>query len=194
MGFPDNDSLSFAKKIERDMYDSLGEDIYKASYLTGEFKLRSGLTSTEYFDKYQFLCVPQLLDRIAHEMWKRTKHLSFDIIAGLETGGIVLATVLGQVTGHGTSIIRKKAKDYGTCKIAEGNKIEDSICLIVEDVVTTGGQIIASRNEMRKEKAVVYDAFCVIDREQGGTENLSKEGIILHSLFTMSQLKEIAAR
>jgi orotate phosphoribosyltransferase len=88
--------------------------------------------------------------------------------------------------------VRKKAKEYGTRRIAEGMDIKGKNLLVVEDVVTSGGQIILSVEELRKVGANIKTAVCVIDREQGGKENLSKVGIELISLFTMSEIKKFA--
>jgi orotate phosphoribosyltransferase len=61
--------------------------------------------------------------------------------------------------------------------------------LIIEDVVTTGGQIVLSAQDLRAEGAVVHHALCVIDREAGGADVVGAEGIALHSLFRMSGLE-----
>ena len=69
-----------------------------------------------------------------------------DALAGLEMGGIPLATMLSQLTGLPTLFVRKEAKTYGTCKLAEGGEYNGRKLLVVEDVVTSGGQI---RNQWR---------------------------------------------
>jgi len=97
--------------------------------------------------------------------------------------------MLSQVTGKPALFIRKKAKDYGTCRFAEGGEVKGRRLLLVEDVVTSGGQIIESARALRIEGAVISDVVCVIDREAGGVAALAKEGLALTSLFTMSDLK-----
>lgn len=62
----------------------------------------------------------------------------------------------------------------------------------IEDVVTSGGQVLLSAADLRKCEAVVENVLCVIDRESGGLEMLAKEGLRLHSLFRMSELKNAA--
>lgn len=168
--------------------EDLARAIYNKAYLTGEFLLRSGKISNEYFDKYQFEANPVILKEIAFQISERID-LEFDLIAALEMGGIPIATMISQITGKSMVFVRKKAKQYGTRKFAEGPEIKNKKLLIVEDVVTSGGQIITSANELRSEGAIVSRAVCVIDRESGGTENLSAEGIQLDSLFKMSELK-----
>lgn len=167
----------------------LAKKVFELSHLTGQFCLRSGVMADEYFDKYRFEANPQVLREIA-------KHLAalvpkdVDMLAGLEMGGIPVATMLSQATGLPTLFVRKKAKEYGTCKFAEGGDIKGKKLLIVEDVVTSGGQIIESCKALRAEGAIISEVVCVIDREAGGVENLRSEGLKLQALFTMSDLKQ----
>lgn len=174
-------------------YEELGKEIYKVAHITGEFLLRSGITSNEYFDKYQFEALPQLLDEITTQMVAKLPPLdSFDALAGMEMGGIPLATLISVKTGKPIVFVRKEAKKYGTCKFAEGSKVEGQRLLVVEDVITSGGQVIISSKELRASGAIITQCICVIDREQGGAENLTKDGTELIPLFTMTKLKELA--
>lgn len=166
----------------------LAKAIYDAAYITGEFKLRSGITSNEYFDKYQFESIPSILNQIGKHFLNILPE-GFDILAGLEMGGIPIATSISLLTDKIQILVRKTAKDYGTCKFAEGPNISGKKLLIVEDVVTSGGQIIKSIAELREAGAIITQAICVIDREQGGKEALLNYGIELIPLFTMSELK-----
>ena len=169
----------------------LAAAIFHASYLTGEFTLRSGVVSPEYFDKYAFEADPRLLREIGVALGALVPG-NTDALAGLEIGGIPIATLLAQVTGLRALFVRKAAKPYGTARLAEGGAVAGRRLLLVEDVVTSGGQIIASARQLRALGAVVSDAVCVIDRETGGVSNLEAEGIALHALFTMSELKQAA--
>ena len=166
----------------------LAKSIYDVAHLTGEFTLRSGITATEYFDKYQFETRPDLLREIAIHLQSKIPS-DTDMLAGLELGGVPIATMLSQLTGLPTCLVRKEAKTYGTCKLAEGAEIAGKKLLIVEDVVTSGGQIVLSTQDLRNLEATITDAVCVIDRESGGAENLSKENITLNPLYTMTDLK-----
>lgn len=168
--------------------NQLAKAIFDVSYLRGEFLLRSGIISNEYFDKYQFESNPELLAEIA-ACFAEIIPNGIDGLAGLEMGGIPLATALSLVTGLPLVMVRKKAKEYGTKKIAEGFDVKGKRLLIVEDVITSGGQVIISTNELRGAGAIIEDAVCVIDRESGGKEKLLEAGIKLHSLFTMTELK-----
>ena len=171
---------------------SLAKRIYDTAHITGEFTLRSGAKSTEYFDKYLFEADPKLLADIAAAMVKLVPP-GIDALAGLEMGGIPIATMLSQLTGLPVLFVRKKAKDYGTCKIAEGGQVRGRKLLIVEDVVTSGGAILDAAKALREEGAELAQVVCVIDRESGGPANLAKVNLSLKPLFTMAELKQAGA-
>lgn len=167
----------------------LAKRIYDTAHITGEFTLRSGAKSNEYFDKYLFEANPELLKDIATAMVKLVPP-GIDALAGLEMGGIPIATMLSQLTGLPVLYVRKKAKDYGTCKIAEGGQVQGRKLLVVEDVVTSGGAILDAAKALRAEGAQLAHVVCVIDRESGGPANLANADLILSPLFTMSELKK----
>ena len=172
--------------------DDLAAAIYATSHITGEFVLRSGVTSTEYFDKYRFEADPVLLAAIAEALAPLIP-TQIDALAGLELGGVPLATMISQVTGIPAVFVRKQAKTYGTCQLAEGGVIEGQRLCIVEDVVTSGGAILDAASELRQRGAELGPVVCVIDREAGGIEKLAIEGLTLHPLFTMSELTAAGA-
>tara|TARA_R110002073_G_scaffold25714_2_gene84891 strand:- start:10330 stop:10845 length:516 start_codon:yes stop_codon:yes gene_type:complete len=165
----------------------LPQRIYNAAHLTGEFTLRSGVVSDEYFDKYRFESDPDLLADIAKAMVDLIPP-GTEILAGLEMGGIPVVTMLSHYSGLPCIFVRKQAKQYGTAKLAEGCNYADKSMLIVEDVVTSGGQIVLSHADLIATGANVHQAICVIDREAGGHEKLAAAGIELKSLFKKSEL------
>ena len=97
--------------------------------------------------------------------------------------------MLSSVTGLPVFFVRKQPKKYGTEQICEGGDVAGRRLLIIEDVVTTGGQMVLSAQDLRAEGAVVEHAVCVIDREGGGADVTAAEGITLHALFTMRDLE-----
>lgn len=169
----------------------LAAAIFRAAHLTGDFLLRSGVVAHEYFDKYQFEGDPALLKRIGAAMAPLVPAES-EVLAGLELGGVPLATMISQELDLPTLFVRKEAKAYGTCRLAEGGEISGRRLCVVEDVVTSGGQIVESVAELRKLGARVDHAVCVIDRESGGPENLAEIGVSLSPLYTMSELQAAA--
>lgn len=166
---------------------TLAKKIYEVAHLTGEFKLRSGLTSQEYFDKYRFEARPELLGEIAAQM-KALIPKETQALAALEMGGIPIATALSLLTGLPCVFVRKEAKQYGTCKFAEGLDIKGLQLTIIEDVITTGGQVLLSAEDLRAMGADIKDVLCVIDRG-GSEEKLKAAGLKMHALFNMAELK-----
>ena len=154
---------------------TLGARVYAASHLTGTFVLRSGRKADRYFDKYRFESDPDLLADVVEALVPLVPS-GIEGLAGLELGGVPLATMLSSVTGLPAFFVRKEPKKYGTERLCEGGDIAGRSLLIVEDVVTTGGQVVLSAQDLRAEGAVVEHAVCVIDREGGGAEVVGRGG------------------
>jgi len=167
----------------------IAKEIYEIAHITGEFTLRSGQVSNEYFDKYLFEAKPILLKEIANKM-KALIPSGTDVLAGLEMGGIPVVTALSLESGINCTFVRKHAKEYGTCKLAEGADLCGKIVCVVEDVVTTGGQIIESVKELRKCGAIIDTVLCVILRDRKASEILASENLNLIPAFTMEYIKE----
>jgi orotate phosphoribosyltransferase len=172
--------------------ETLGKQIVERATLRGEFTLRSGAVSNIYFDKYLFEADPLMLRAIASGLQPLIPS-DAEALAGLEMGGIPVATMLSQQSGLPCLFVRKKAKEYGTCKLAEGGEVAGRKLVIVEDVVTSGGQILLSAKDLRALGAEISNVICVIDREAGGTESLAKEGLELRSLYRKSELQALGA-
>jgi orotate phosphoribosyltransferase len=168
--------------------DDLAARITAVSRLRGQFRLRSGAIADEYFDKYRFEGDPVLLAAIVEALAAQIP-AGTQVLAGLELGGVPLATALALRTGLPAVFVRKEAKQYGTCRLAEGGEIAQRQLLIVEDVVTSGGQILASCAQLRQAGATVEHAICVIDREAGGAAALKGAGLGLRALFSKRELE-----
>jgi len=167
---------------------NLAARIRAVAELKGEFRLRSGATSSVYFDKYRFESDPDLLHAIAVRMTTLVPY-RVEVLCGLEMGGIPLVTMLSQRTRIPAAFIRKEAKAYGTCRYAEGPELAGKKLLLVEDVVSSGGAILEAAAKLRADGCAVDAALCVIDRETGGREALAEVGLELDALFTMSQIQ-----
>ena len=172
--------------------EELARRIYEVSNLQGEFTLRSGVVANRYFDKYCFEADPVLLAEIATAMASMIPP-GVEALAGLEMGGIPLVTALSRQTGLPALFVRKQAKEHGTRRLAEGGDVSGRKLVVVEDVVTSGGQIVLSTADLRGLGATVECAVCVIDRESGGREKLDEDGIALDALFRMSELEKAGA-
>lgn len=170
----------------------LARRVHGVCQLTGRFVLRSGRIADVYFDKYQFEADPVLLDELAGRMAALVP-AGTEVLAGLEMGGIAVVTALGRHTGLPCAFVRKAAKQYGTARLCEGAPVDGRQVLVIEDIVTSGGQIAISTRELRQLGARVDHALCVIDRQDGGAEALARDGIGLLSLFTRADLERGAA-
>ena len=137
----------------------------------------------KYFDKYRFEAQPEILKEIARHLTQLIPP-GTEILAGLEMGGIPIATALSLETGIPVVFVRKAAKDYGTCKFAEGLDIKDKKVCVIEDVITTGGQVLESTKDLRDTGAVIEEVLCVIYRGEGVNEKFSDTKLNLTPLFT----------
>lgn len=167
--------------------------MYRASLLRGRFVLRSGSTSDEYFDKFRFQADPALAIEIARAVATLMPE-GTDAVAGVELGAVPLATLVSHVTGVPARWVRKRAKEYGTGLLVEGGPVGGLRIVLLEDVVTTGGQLVEACRALRDLDANVQDVVCVVDRESGGAENLAREGLTLRALYRMSELEAAIGR
>ena len=140
----------------------LAQEIKWRAYLQGKFVLRSGVITDRYFDKYQFESDPELLREISEAMVPLVPSET-DVLAGLELGGIPLATMLSQLTDLPTLFVRKQAKTYGTRRLAEGGRVDGQTLTIVEDIVTTAGQIMSQARSCHRPDHVKCTA---VDRSR----------------------------
>ncbi len=172
--------------------DSLAADIDACCRLTGEFTLRSGQVATEYFDKYLFEADPLLLARVAREMIQLVPQHT-ELLAGLELGGVPIATSISGILGMPTLFVRKQAKTYGTAKIAEGPDFAGKRVTIIEDVITTGGAVRDATAVLREAGAIVEVVVCAIDRSPEGENPLADVGLEVRAVLTKAQLDAVRA-
>lgn len=165
----------------------LAADIDATCRLSGEFTLRSGQVSNEYFDKYLFEADPLLLARVAREM-AQLLPADTELLGGLEMGGIPIATAISQLIGMPALFVRKAAKEYGTCKLAEGPSYDGKRVTLIEDVITTGGAVRDATNALRAGGAVVETVVCAIDRSPEGSNPLADLGLEIRAVLTKAEL------
>lgn len=167
--------------------DPLAQQIKQAAYLEGEFTLRSGKKSNYYLDKYLFETQPKILEELA-KRFSGYVGPDVDLIAGAELGGVPLATAVALHTQKPFLIVRNRKKDYGTAKPYEGQDPKGKSVLVVEDIVTTAGQVIEAAKALTDLGARVVRIVAVIDRQEGGRENIENAGFAFESLFTKTDL------
>jgi orotate phosphoribosyltransferase len=168
-------------------------------YEKKEFTLVSGRKSDFYIDLRRISFDGDYLYYIGKLLYNELKALKskslFEVIAGVPVGGLplVASILIVSFLAHEplkSVVIRKERKGYG-----KGNMIEpvqflekDTKIVIIEDVVTTGGSILNAVNNARNEGYIIDSAVCIVDREEGGKENLLENGVSLVSLFTRAEI------
>lgn len=166
----------------------LARDIDARCRLYGAFTLRSGQVSHEYFDKYLFESDPRLLRRVAAAIVPLVPS-DTDMLGGLELGGVPIAAVLSQMIGQPALFVRKKAKEYGTRRLAEGGDPSGCVVTLVEDVITTGGAVVNAARALRDLGATVRTVVCAIDRSgPDGGKALAAEGLEVRAVLTKDLL------
>ncbi|KYH43855.1 orotate phosphoribosyltransferase [Branchiibius sp. NY16-3462-2] len=161
--------------------------IDSACRIRGKFTLRSGIVTDEYFDKYRFEGDPELLRRVAEHMVPLLP-ADTEVLGGLELGGVPIATILSAITGLPAIFVRKKAKTYGTCRLAEGGDFAGQTVTLVEDIITTGGAVRDAAIALREREATVHTVVCAIDRSEPGGNTLSEIGVTTYAVLTKADL------
>ncbi len=151
----------------------------------GDFTLASGKKSKYYVDIKKASTKHEILELMGEMI---AKHVQGDILAGVELGAVPLVAIAAIKAKRDYLIIRKEKKGYGTSKLIEGDYKEGQKVDIIEDVVTTGGSVLRAIKILRDSGLVVNRVICVVDREEGGAENLKKEGVELISLLRAREL------
>ncbi|UWP89998.1 orotate phosphoribosyltransferase [Aliiroseovarius crassostreae] len=165
----------------------LAKQIFDASSLTGEFVLRSGQVSQQYFDKYRFEGKPEILRPLAKEMASLLP-AGTEIVAGLELGGVPLVTAISLETGLPAAFIRKEAKSYGTCKAIEGQDVGGRKVTFIEDVITTGGAVSDAYKLATEEGALVLAVVCALWRGDGDPAIVSEPSLPVFPAFRREDL------
>jgi orotate phosphoribosyltransferase len=170
--------------------DELRRALKEHAYLVGDFVLRSGKRSSYYLDKYRFETQPALLralgDRIAAAV--REHEPEADALAGPELGAVALTAAASLASDLPFLIVRKEAKDYGTANRLEGRWEQGQCACLVEDVVTSGGAAVSAVEALRAAGLRVSTAVCVVDREEGGVDELARHAVRLRPLFRASDV------
>jgi orotate phosphoribosyltransferase len=167
---------------------ALGRELVAASYLKGDFVLRSGKRSNRYFDKFLFETDPALLRRLG-------RHLAALVpggtqrLAAPELGAVLLGGAVSMETGLPLVLVRKEPKGYGTSKQIEGRFDAGDRVTVIEDVVTTGGDSLRSAQVLRDAGVEVIHLVVVLDRGEGGEENIRQAGIPYSPLFRLAELE-----
>jgi orotate phosphoribosyltransferase len=173
--------------VAGDVKREIASRIAEVALLRGEFTLRSGRKSHYYLDKYLFSTQPDILAELGRMFAVRVPE-GCTKLAGAELGGIPLVTAASLASGLPCVFIRNQKKDYGTGKQLEGQLGEGDRVLLVEDVCTTGGQVLEAAKVIEACGAEVVAIVGTIDREEGAREAIEGAGYRFESLFTKTDL------
>jgi len=156
----------------------------------GDYILTSGKKSPYYIDLRQTISSPITMDWIANSLTRIVVNeigiTRIDKILGVPTAGVPFATVVSQKLGIPLIYYRQARKEHGVRKKVEGILDRNDRVLIVDDLITTGESVIEAAEVVRDQGGVVNEMVVLLDREQGGEENLRKSRIEPHLLFKIS--------
>ena len=166
----------------------IAQRIAEVALLRGTFTLRSGRTSSYYLDKYLFSTQPDILRELGRLFAERAGAGGITKLAGAELGGIPLVTAASLASGLPCIFIRNQKKEYGTARQLEGKLAPGDRVMLVEDVCTSGGQVLEAAKIIEAQGAAVAKIVATIDRQEGAREAIEAAGYIFEALFTKAEL------
>jgi len=174
--------------------DELRDALRRHALLEGDFLLRSGRRSRWYLDKYRFATRPELLSALGERIAAMAAVADPDAsrLAAPELGAVPLAAAASLASGLPFIIVRASAKAYGTGNRIEGEWERGERMCLVEDIVTTGGAALDAIQALRDAGIECRSAVCVVDREEGGVDELARRAVRLHPLFRAGELLDAA--
>jgi orotate phosphoribosyltransferase len=159
----------------------------------GSFKLKSGKTSPYYIDLSRVLSAPQQLCTLADVAAEKIGQIMaadrVDKLASIELKGALIVPSIACRLNLPCVIVRKEDKAYGvTGRLAGADVNKGDRILFFDDVVSEGLSKVEGVKPLQELGATVEHLLVVVNREQGGKENLEKLGFRVHALATISEL------
>ncbi|KAL3271525.1 hypothetical protein HHI36_022002 [Cryptolaemus montrouzieri] len=172
--------------------ESLAVELFKINAIKfGDYKTKVGLYTPVYFDLRVIISYPALMESLVQLMMEKIDIKNSKLVCGVPYTALPIATIISLKSKLPMVMRRKEAKSYGTKKLIEGVFSDGDSCLIIEDVVTSGSSILETVKDLKASGIVCSDAIVLLDREQGGKAFLAENGIIMHSILTMTELMRI---
>jgi len=157
----------------------------------GAFKLAGGKMSPYYIDLRIVPSFPDAFQKVCDLYVKLIKtdvgSNNFRRIAGIPTAGIPFASIIAYHLKKPFFYIRQRTKLHGRGRRIEGIIMPGDRVLLIDDLITSGKSLRNAATATRAEGGVISDAAVLVDREEGGKENLAKDNIKLHHLLKVSE-------
>ncbi|HXF68870.1 MAG TPA: orotidine-5'-phosphate decarboxylase [Thermoflexus sp.] len=180
-----------AKALSSTLKRILARWLYETGCIRfGEFVLKSGSRSPIYLDLRRLVSFPQRLEAVAGLYAALLERLSFDRLAALPYAALPIGTAVALRTGRPLLYPRKEAKGYGTGQRIEGEFRPGETVVVLDDVLTTGLSKREAIQVLEEAELRVTDIVVLVDREQGGREELEAAGYRVHAAITLTDLLE----
>lgn len=157
----------------------------------GHFTLKSGQESKIYLDLRVIVSYPEVLRAVSEVIWQQMSGYKCDVICGVPYTALPIATCIAMQHDMPMVMRRKEKKEHGTGQLVEGKYRTGQNCIIVEDLITTGSSILETADDLEVSGLKVKEVAVLIDREQGGKENLQARHYHLNAAFTLKELLQV---